>query len=41
LRRSDRGAALLHRVRRLFVRRVPRERIRYVLGTLRARALRR
>ena len=34
-----RAAAL--RTRRLFVRRVPKERIRYVLGTLRARALRR
>jgi mannosyltransferase OCH1-like enzyme len=33
-------AAML-RARRLFVRRVPKERIRYVLGTLRARALRR
>ena len=34
-----RAAAL--RARRFFVRRVPKERIRYVLGTLRARALRR
>ena len=36
---STRAAAL--RTRRFFVRRVPKERIRYVLGTLRARALRR
>jgi mannosyltransferase OCH1-like enzyme len=33
--------ALALRTRRFFVRRVPKERIRYVLGTLRARALRR
>jgi inositol phosphorylceramide mannosyltransferase catalytic subunit len=40
--RSSAGArALALRTRRFFVRRVPRERIRYVLGTLRARALRR
>jgi mannosyltransferase OCH1-like enzyme len=37
--RPARAAAL--RARRFFVRRVPKERIRYVLGTLRARALRR
>jgi len=36
---SSRAAAL--RTRRFFVRRVPKERIRYVLGTLRARAMRR
>ena len=36
---STRAAAL--RTRRFFVRRVPKERIRYVLGTLRARAMRR
>ena len=40
--RSGHGAqALALRTRRFFVRRVPKERIRYVLGTLRARALRR
>jgi len=37
--RGARAAAL--RARRLLVRRVPKERFRYVLGTLRARALRR
>jgi hypothetical protein len=36
---SSRAAAL--RTRRFFVRRVPKERIRYVLGMLRARAMRR
>jgi mannosyltransferase OCH1-like enzyme len=41
LRRSAGVRALVLRVRRFLVRRVPRERIRYVLGTLRARALRR
>jgi inositol phosphorylceramide mannosyltransferase catalytic subunit len=41
LRRSAGARALLLRARRFLVRRVPRERIRYVLGTLRARALRR
>jgi mannosyltransferase OCH1-like enzyme len=40
--RAGHGAqALALRTRRFFVRRVPKERIRYVLGTLRARALRR
>jgi inositol phosphorylceramide mannosyltransferase catalytic subunit len=41
LRRGDGAQALALRTRRFFVRRIPRERIRYVLGTLRARALRR
>jgi mannosyltransferase OCH1-like enzyme len=41
LRRSAGMRALALRARRLLVRRIPRERIRYVLGTLRARALRR
>jgi mannosyltransferase OCH1-like enzyme len=41
LRRGAGRGALLLRLRRLLVRRVPRERIRYRLGTLRARALRR
>jgi mannosyltransferase OCH1-like enzyme len=41
LRASARVRALLLRGRRLLVRRLPRERIRYALGTLRARALRR
>jgi len=41
LRAGRRGKAAALRARRVFVRRVPRERIRYVLGTLRARALRR
>ena len=41
LRRSAGARALALRARRFLVRRVPRERIRYVLGTLRARALRR
>jgi mannosyltransferase OCH1-like enzyme len=41
LRAGHGGRAAALRVRRFFVRRVPKERIRYVLGTLRARALRR
>ncbi len=41
LRRSAGLEATLLRGRRFFVRRVPRERIRYALGSLRARALRR
>jgi hypothetical protein len=41
LRGSAGGRALVLRTRRFLVRRVPRERIRYLLGTLRARALRR
>jgi mannosyltransferase OCH1-like enzyme len=41
LRRGDGSQALALRMRRFLVRRVPRERIRYRLGTLRARALRR
>jgi mannosyltransferase OCH1-like enzyme len=41
LRNSQRARATALRTRRLLVRRVPKERIRYVLGTLRARALRR
>ena len=41
LRRSAGLEAALLRLRRLLVRRLPRERIRYRLGTLRARALRR
>jgi mannosyltransferase OCH1-like enzyme len=41
LRNSRRARATALRTRRFFVRRVPKERIRYVLGTLRARALRR
>jgi mannosyltransferase OCH1-like enzyme len=41
LRNSQRARATALRTRRFFVRRVPKERIRYVLGTLRARALRR
>jgi mannosyltransferase OCH1-like enzyme len=41
LRRGGRLKALALRVRRLAVRRFPRERVRYALGTLRARALRR
>ena len=38
---GDGSQALALRMRRFLVRRVPRERIRYRLGTLRARALRR
>jgi mannosyltransferase OCH1-like enzyme len=41
LRGGRRGQALALRARRFLVRRLPKERIRYVLGTLRARALRR
>jgi hypothetical protein len=41
LRNSQRARATALRTRRFLVRRVPKERIRYVLGTLRARALRR
>jgi mannosyltransferase OCH1-like enzyme len=41
LRQSDHSRALALRARRFLVRRIPRERIRYALGTLRARALRR
>jgi inositol phosphorylceramide mannosyltransferase catalytic subunit len=41
VRNARRGRATALRTRRFFVRRVPKERIRYVLGTLRARALRR
>jgi hypothetical protein len=41
LRTGQGGKAAALRARRFFVRRVPKERIRYVLGTLRARALRR
>jgi hypothetical protein len=41
LRQSAGARALALRVRRFLVRRIPRERIRYALGTLRARALRR
>ncbi len=41
LRRGAGPLALALRLRRFLVRRVPRERIRYRLGTLRARALRR
>jgi mannosyltransferase OCH1-like enzyme len=41
LRRGAGGRALALRTRRFLVRRIPRERIRYALGTLRARALRR
>ncbi len=41
LRRSAGTRALVLRTRRFLVRRIPRQRIRYVLGTLRARALRR
>jgi mannosyltransferase OCH1-like enzyme len=41
LRGSAHGRAIALRARRLLVRRIPRERIRYALGSLRARALRR
>jgi mannosyltransferase OCH1-like enzyme len=41
LRRGARARAFSLRVRRFLVRRIPREKIRYLLGTLRARALRR
>jgi mannosyltransferase OCH1-like enzyme len=41
LRRGAGAQAAALRARRFFVRRVPKERIRYLLGTLRARALRR
>jgi mannosyltransferase OCH1-like enzyme len=41
IRQSAGMRALALRTRRILVRRIPRERIRYVLGTLRARALRR
>jgi inositol phosphorylceramide mannosyltransferase catalytic subunit len=41
LRESAGVRALALRARRFFVRRLPRERLRYTLGTLRARALRR
>jgi hypothetical protein len=41
LRNGQGARAAALRTRRFFVRRIPRERIRYVLGTLRARALRR
>jgi mannosyltransferase OCH1-like enzyme len=41
LRRAARARALTLRARRFLVRRVPYERVRYVLGTLRARVLRR
>jgi mannosyltransferase OCH1-like enzyme len=41
LRTGQGGKAAALRARRFFVRRVPKERIRYVLGTLRTRALRR
>jgi hypothetical protein len=41
LRRGAGAQAAALRARRFFVRRVPMERIRYLLGTLRARALRR
>jgi len=41
LRRFASMRAIMLRVRRFLVRRVPRERIRYVLGTLRSRVLRR
>ena len=41
LRRGAGARSLGLRIRRFFVRRIPRERIRYRLGLLRARALRR
>lgn len=41
LRRSDHTAALVARTKRFLTRRIPRERIRYRLGTLRNRMLRR
>jgi inositol phosphorylceramide mannosyltransferase catalytic subunit len=41
LRQSARARARALRARRFLIRRIPRERIRYVLGTLRARAMRR
>ena len=41
LRNGNTSRATALRTRRFFVRRVPKERIRYVLGTLRAKAMRR